>query len=146
MSESDAGGKLYEGVRALAQKYDYVCWVLSQLNRGAFSQEVKTAEFIEGSKKKINAVELALTINQTKEERKHGFLRLHVDKVRYPDGNIFDPIQVYKVDPEGYVIRDATVDEINQNINILKEAGNEGKPENQYDKVMQNVTKINKKI
>lgn len=146
LTESDAGGKLYEEIRALSQKYNYVCWVLSQLNRGAFSQEIRTAEHIEGSKKKLNAVEIAFTLNQTPEERKEGFLRLHIDKVRYQDGKQFDPIQVFKVDPNGYVIRDATPDEVNENRNILKEAGKGGAPENKYEQVMDKISNINGQI
>ena len=146
-SESDAGGKLYEDIRALSQKYDFVCWVLSQLNRSAYNMEVRTAEAIEGSKKKLNAVEIAMTINQTPEEKQEGFLRLHIDKVRYQDGKTFDPIQVFRVDKNGYVIRDATPDEINENRILLKEAGREGAaPENKYEQVMEKVTNINNNI
>lgn len=111
-NESEAGGKLLEDVRRLAQKHNYVCWVLGQLNRSGWGQDIRTAESIEGSKRKLNAVELAVTLNQTDEEFERGLLRLHIDKVRYQAEEGFSRIQYFKLEREGLRIRDESPEEI----------------------------------
>ena len=57
-------------------------WTASQLNRQAQFADVKTLENIEGSKRKMNTIALGLTINASEEERKEGYMRLYLDKVR----------------------------------------------------------------
>lgn len=145
-SESDAGGKLYEGIRALAQKYGYVCWVLSQLNRSGYGQEVKTAEAIEGSKRKLNAVEIAFTLNQTPQEFKEGFLRIHVDKLRYSSGNAFDKMQYFRIERSGLVIRDETPEELQYHKSLVNAESGNGSNDDGYDKANHMVTNINDKL
>lgn len=146
-SESEAGGKLYEGIRALAQKYDYVCWVLAQLNRSGYGQEVKTAESIEGSKRKLNAVEIAFTLNQNSKEFSEGYLRIHIDKLRYSSGNGYDRMQYFRVERDGLVIRDETPEELTYHKSLLNEEEafdrNSG---DAYDKANHMVSNINSKI
>lgn len=142
LSESDAGGKLYEGIRGLAQKYNYVCWVLSQLNRSGYGQDIKTAENIEGSKRKLNAVELAVTMNQTNEEFKAGFLRLHIDKLRYSSGQPYDRIQHFKVERNGLIIRDETPEELNAHLALVgtdSYSNNSGDGLDKADKMIGNI-------
>lgn len=121
-SESDAGGRLYEDLRATAQEYDFVLWTLSQLNRTGYGQEIKKADAIEGSKRKLNAVELAMTINQTPEEFKEGFLRLWVDKLRNNSGVSFDRMLYFKVVVETMTIRDETSEEREEHFEVLEKA------------------------
>lgn len=109
--ESDAGGKLYEDIRAIAQEYDFVCWTLSQLNRASYGQDIKNAGAIEGSKRKMNAVELIFTLNQTSEEFSNGYLRAYVDKLRNNSGIAYDKMLYFKVLPETMTIRDETPEE-----------------------------------
>lgn len=146
LSESDAGGKLYEGIRGLAQKYNYVCWVLSQLNRSGYGQDIKTAEQIEGSKRKLNAVEIAVTMNQTNEEFKAGFIRLHIDKLRYSSGTPYDKIQHFKVERNGLIIRDETPEELNEHLALIgsDSFGNSGV--DTFDKADKMISNINNKI
>lgn len=146
VSESDAGGKLYEDIRALTQKYNYVCWVLSQLNRTAYGQDLRTAESIEGSKRKLNAVEISLTINQKKEEFEHGMLRFHVDKLRYSAGGFSDKILYYRVNPETLQMRDASMEEAEENRRLIKDedAKHQSDPKKTYDGVVDRITNINK--
>ena len=145
-SESDAGGKLYEDIRGLAGRYGYVCWVVSQLNRTAYSQEVRTAESIEGSKRKLNAVEIAFTLNQKKEEKQEGFLRIHLDKIRYAGDSNYDTIQYFRVSPDGYTIRDATPDEIVYGKSLVNSSAPAPEKKNGYQSAKDNVDRINNAI
>lgn len=145
-SESDAGGKLYEDIRALAGRYGFVCWVLSQLNRTAYSQDIRTAESIEGSKRKLNAVEIAFTLNQKKEEKQEGFLRIHLDKIRYAGDSNYDTIQYFRVSPDGYTIRDATPDEIVYGKSLVGSSAPAPEKKNGYQSAKDNVDRINNAI
>lgn len=122
LSESDAGGKLYEDIRALCGKHDYICWALAQTNREGFGDGLLTAKVIEGSKKKLNAVELAFTINQTQTEFSEGYLRLHLDKVRYSGAGEFDRTPLFTVSMDGMTIKDATEDEIRYHKTLTEES------------------------
>lgn len=119
-NESDAGGKLYEDIRATAQEYDFVCWTLSQTSRTGYTQDIKNAGAIEGSKRKLNAVELAFTLNQNDAEFQNGFLRIYLDKVRNNNGVSYDRMQYLKVIPETMTIRDETPDERVEHENVLE--------------------------
>lgn len=118
-NESDAGGKLYEDLRATAQEYDFVLWTLSQLNRTSYGQDIKKADAIEGSKRKMNAVELVFTLNQTPEEFSNGFIRAYLDKVRNNSGVAYDKMVYFKVDPATMTIRDETPEEYHQHRALL---------------------------
>ena len=124
VSESDAGGKLYEDIRSLAKKHNFICWTLSQLNRGAWSSDVNTAGNIEGSKRKLNAVELALTINQKGEEYDRNILRLHKDKVRYrANSNNSDEFIYLKFNPKNNRVEDESDLEITTHKSIVGDNG-----------------------
>lgn len=125
-SESDAGGKLYEDIRAIAQEYDFVCWTLSQTSRIGYGQDIKNAGAIEGSKRKLNAVELAFTINQNDEEFRSGFMRIYLDKVRNNNGVSYDKLQYLKVLPETMTIRDETVEERAEHELVLTQSATTG--------------------
>lgn len=116
--ESDAGGKLFEDIRKLAQKYNFLCWTLAQTNRSASSAEVVTREHVEGSRKILNTVELVLVLNQTSEEFQNGYLRLYLDKVRNGSRSGSEFVHL-KVEPEKMRIRDSTKDEMVEHMSIL---------------------------
>ena len=125
MSEADAGGRLYEDIRATAQEYDFVLWTLSQLNRTGYGQDVKKADAIEGSKRKLNAVELAFTLNQEPEEFSNGFIRLWIDKLRNNSGVAYNKTVYLKVNPRTMTIRDESEEEHYEHLSILDgRAGN----------------------
>lgn len=126
LGESEAGGKLYEDLRATAQEYDFVLWTLSQLNRGGYAQDVKRADSIEGSKRKMNAVEFVGTLNQKPEEFREGFLRIYLDKVRNNSGVAFDRMIYLKVEPATVTIRDETAEERYAHLELLNQDQSEG--------------------
>lgn len=118
---SESGGKMFEEIRSLAQKYDFVCWTLAQTNRTAYSAEVITSEHVEGSRKILNTVEVALVLNQSSEEFKEGFMRLYLDKVRNGT-RTGDPFVHLKVEPEKMRIRDETEDELLEHKALLSDS------------------------
>lgn len=109
-SESDAGGKLFEEIRRLSQQYNFVCWTLAQTNRTAYGADTITSEHVEGSRKILNAVEVAFAVNQKEEEFKNGFLRLYLDKIRN-SSNTGDRFVYLKVEPSKMRVRDETEEE-----------------------------------
>lgn len=148
-SESDAGGKLVEDIRALAGKHNFICWILSQLNRTGYGADLKTAEAIEGSKRKLNAVELAFTLNQTNEEFEEGFIRIHMDKVRYTGTKDYQRIQLYTIDRNGLVIEDATEGDRNfhrDNVMSGKDSISSKNTADKANKVRSNINTINSSL
>ena len=111
-NESRAGGRLFEDLRKFAQKYDFGCWALSQVNRSGFEKDIIDSSAIEGSKQKINACELVLAVNQTPEEFKEGFLRLYIDKLRNSSGTSYDKMLQFKVVPSVMTVRDEVENEV----------------------------------
>lgn len=109
-SESDAGGKLFEEIRRLSQQYNFVCWTLAQTNRTAYGADTITSEHVEGSRKILNAVEVAFAVNQKEEEFKNGFLRLYLDKIRN-SSNTGERFVYLKVEPSKMRVRDETEEE-----------------------------------
>lgn len=118
---SESGGKMFEEIRSLAQKYEFVCWTLAQTNRKAHGAEIITSEHVEGSRKILNTVEVALVLNQSSEEFKEGFMRLYLDKVRNGT-RTGDPFVHLKVEPEKMRIRDETEDELLEHKALLSDS------------------------
>lgn len=147
VSESDAGGKLLEDIRALADKHQYVCWVLSQLNREGWGQDVRTAQAIEGSKRKLNAVEIAFTMNQNPEEFENGMLRIHIDKMRYSNDQGYSRMQYFRLDRDGLRIRDETPEEIEEHKGLIGESTGPARKEvKDNDKLMERIASINSTV
>ena len=119
INEFRAMGMLYEALRRIAGEYGVIMWVASQSNRMAGQQEVNNAFAIEGSKQKLNTVEFCMTINQTAEEFKAGFIRFYIDKVRNPGTNDFDRIIGMKVNTKAVVFEDETPEEEESHKQIL---------------------------
>jgi len=63
-----------------------------------------------------------MTINQTPEEFKEGFLRLWVDKLRNNSGVSFDRMLYFKVVVETMTIRDETSEEREEHFEVLEKA------------------------
>lgn len=81
-SEAQAGELLFQDLVKLAQETNTLIFTATQLNRGSGLAEVKTMDNIEGSYRKKNTIAFGATINATPEERKKGYVRLYLDKVR----------------------------------------------------------------
>lgn len=118
-NESRAGGLLMEELRRIAQEYGFVCWTFSQLNRSGVASEFRNASMIEGSKQKLNSVEIALTINQTAEEKAKGYLRLYVDKLRNQTKADYDRMLSFKYVDTTLTIRGLTEQERLEHTAIL---------------------------
>lgn len=115
-------GEVFERIRAIAQKYNFVCWTLAQTNRTAHQADVITSAHLEGGRKILNASELVVTLNRKPEEYMNGFLRLHIDKVRNPAPEVTIPDEIgFKVNRAGYRIQDLTEDEVIEHNSILRE-------------------------
>jgi replicative DNA helicase len=105
-NEAEDGGKLFEEMRRIGQDYNVVMWTAAQMNRTAYSAQIRTAEHMEGSHRKKNAAELVLTVNQSPEEFQAGFTRLFADKVRNPPEGPFDRMLGFKVVGSAQTLRD----------------------------------------
>lgn len=137
-SESESGGKLFEDIRRLSQQYNFVCWTLAQTNRNAYGSDVITSEHVEGSRKVINAVEVALVLNQKDIEFQNGFIRLYLDKVRN-SSNTGEKFVHLKVIPSKMRIKDETEEEKREHLSLLSDDGREdtSKFQKKEDKVTQ---------
>lgn len=82
VSEYSAEGMMFEQLRGLAERTNTIVWVANQANRIADTADTVTSFNIEGSKQKLNTVELCLSLNQTPKEKSNGYIRFHIDKVR----------------------------------------------------------------
>lgn len=143
----EAEGILFEEIRALAQKYSFVCVTLEQANRGAWNADVVNASNIEGSKRKLNACELVLSLNRTREEFEHGFLRLHVDKNRNPRPGIKQPeFLPFRVDKQNFIIRDINEKEAGELNDLLNQGSGYESKFDGYTKAVDNVSNLNSKI
>lgn len=81
-NEAITGGYIYEGVRAIGQDFNVVTWVASQVNRNAGQQDIIDRSSIEGSFRKLNALEFAGFIQKSAVERENNLTRIYVDKSR----------------------------------------------------------------
>lgn len=82
VSEYSAEGMMFEQLRGLAERTNTIMWVANQANRMADTTDIVTSFSIEGSKQKVNTVELCISLNQSPKEKANGFIRFHMDKVR----------------------------------------------------------------
>jgi len=110
-NEADDGGKLFEEMRRIGQDYNVVMWTAAQMNRTAYSAQIRTSEHMEGSHRKKNAAELVLTVNQTPEEFNAGYVRLFADKLRNPPEGSFDRMIGLKVVGSAQTVRDYRTEE-----------------------------------
>ena len=81
-SEAQAGELLFQDLVKLAQETETLIFTGTQLNRGSGIADVKTMDNIEGSYRKKNTIAFGATLNSNSDERKKGYIRLYLDKVR----------------------------------------------------------------
>lgn len=126
VNEYRAMGMLYEDLRRIAGQCHLVLWVASQANRGAsYEDTVDGSRTIEGSKQKLNTVEVSLSVNQTDAEFQKGFIRLHVDKVRNPKDNSFSKMLYFKVNKLSVNFEDETPQDNQVHLQVIAEANND---------------------
>ena len=81
-NEAQAGELLFQDLVKLAQETNTLIFTATQLNRGSGLDDVKTMDNIEGSYRKKNTIAFGATLNSSPAERKKGYIRLYLDKVR----------------------------------------------------------------
>ncbi len=151
-NESKAGGRLFAKLRKIAQKYAYQCWTASQLNRTGYDNQTLTVYNIEGSKQKVNACELVITLNQSEEEFKGGFIRFYVDKLRNNSGAAYDRMLPLRVMPSTMTIRDESPEEAEEHRILMENTDLGGKSdfrkksEVTQEEVANRITEINTAI
>lgn len=81
----------YEGLRGLAQTYEFPIWTASQTNRGGLNAEVITMEAISEAFNKCFVADFIFSLSRTVQDKQSNKGRLFVAKNRNgPDGLIFD--------------------------------------------------------
>ena len=81
----------YEGLRGLAQTYEFPIWTASQTNRGGLNAEVITMEAISEAFNKCFVADFIFSLSRTVEDKQSNKGRLFVAKNRNgPDGLVFD--------------------------------------------------------
>lgn len=138
-------GELFERIRGLAQKYNFIALTLAQTNRTAWSADVETLNNIEGGFMVANACELVLTVNRTQEEYEEGFFRMHIDKVRNRSTRPIPNMLSFAVDTKGYRMRATSPQEQDKHLNILKQAGREDEVDG-FAAANKTTDKINEKL
>lgn len=147
-------GMLYEDLRKIAGQYNLIMWVASQANRSAgYEEVVDSSRTIEGSKQKLNTVEVALSINQTDEEFQAGFIRLHVDKVRNPKDGAYSKMLYFKVNTKAVSFEDESPSDFEAHQQVLASSKNDKfgeykKPSNAQsnEEAKKKIAEVNSKI
>ena len=81
----------YEGLRGLAQTYEFPLWTASQTNRGGLNAEVITMEAISEAFNKCFVADFIFSLSRTVQDKQSNKGRMFVAKNRNgPDGLIFD--------------------------------------------------------
>lgn len=81
-NDSMDGEVIYQGLSKIAQENDVLLITGSQLGRGANNKEIMSFSDVEGSYRKQNICSFVATLNINEEERKEGYARLYLDKLR----------------------------------------------------------------
>lgn len=105
-SESETGGLLFQEMRAIAQEFNVVMWVATQLNRMKSDSGLKTEDNLEGSFRKMNILESLFILNSTAEEFDQGFSRLYIAKDR--TGGRKGQVINMKIDKDTGLVRNET--------------------------------------
>ena len=124
VSEYSAAGMMFEKLRGLADKTNTIMWVANQANRMADTADTVTSFNMEGSKQKLNTLELCLSLNQTPKERKNGFIRFHIDKVRNATEVPSDRMIYMKVNNRSISYENETATDRQHHEEIVKDSAN----------------------
>jgi hypothetical protein len=124
LSEYSAEGMMFEQLRGLAERTNTIMWVANQANRTADTTDVVTEYSIEGSKQKVNTVELCLSLNQSPKEKTNGFIRFHLDKVRNATSLPEDRMVYMKVNNNSIAYENETVEDKENHKAIVQDISN----------------------
>lgn len=124
VSEYSAEGMMFEQLRGLAERTNTIMWVANQANRMADTVDTVTSFAIEGSKQKLNTVELCISLNQSPKEKTNGFIRFHLDKVRNATNLPEDRMIYMKVNSNSISYENETQTDRDNHIEIVKDISN----------------------
>ncbi|MBT9670547.1 AAA family ATPase [Secundilactobacillus kimchicus] len=126
-NEAEDGSMIFQQLRTLAQSNNVLLWTATQLNRSSSFADIMTMDNVEGSFRKINTVEFAITLNRNEEEYEQGFMRYHIDKNRnreFTGDTLF-----VKFDSRTLRISDETEQEIAQHEQLISGGETQAKAE-----------------
>lgn len=121
VGEYRAEGMLFEQIRGMADRTNTLVWVANQANRMADTADLVTSFNIEGSKQKLNTVELCVSLNQTPAEKSNGYVRFYLDKVRNATDLPDDRMIYMKVNEKGISYENETQTDRDNHEEIVKE-------------------------
>lgn len=124
VGEYSAEGMMFEQIRGMAERTNTIVWVANQANRMADTADMVTAYNLEGSKQKLNTVELCISLNQTKAEKANGYIRFYLDKVRNATELPEDRTIYMKVNSDSIAYEDETSTDKANHEEIVKESAN----------------------
>ena len=137
-SEAQAGELLFQDLVKLAQETGTLIFTATQLNRTNGIADVKTMDNIEGSYRKKNTIAFGATLNSNQEERKKGYIRLYLDKVRNNFG--FDDDFLYlRYDKKSMRLHAETPSEQEEHKSLVDANHTEGKPKISKNDSLENV-------
>ena len=142
---SNAGEYLFEELSRLAQVHNLVVITGSQLNRGSAQAETLDMSLLQGSYKKKNVIAFGATINATPEEKKQGYVRLYLDKVRN-DYGFDDQFMYLKYDKHSMRVHAETPSQIEEHKAVVSQGISGNRPrvskENKKDSMIDVLNKV----
>lgn len=137
-SEAQAGELLFQDLVKLAQETETLIFTGTQLNRGSGIADVKTMDNIEGSYRKKNTIAFGATLNSNFDERKKGYIRLYLDKVRNNFG--FDDDFIYlRYDKKSMRLHAETPSEQEEHKSLVDANHTDNKPKISKNDSLENV-------
>ena len=115
----------YEGLRGLAQTYEFPIWTASQTNRGGLNAEVITMEAISEAFNKCFVADFIFSLSRTVQDKQSNKGRLFIAKNRNgPDGLVFDAFVDWSTVSIKILDRDETAEKMKttaEQMQMLKE-------------------------
>ena len=137
-SEAQAGELLFQDLVKLAQETETLIFTGTQLNRGSGIADIKTMDNIEGSYRKKNTIAFGATLNSNSDERKKGYIRLYLDKVRNNFG--FDDDFIYlRYDKKSMRLHAETPSEQEEHKSLVDANHTDNKPKISKNDSLENV-------
>ena len=111
----------YEGLRGLAQTYQFPVWTASQTNRGGLNAEVITMEAISEAFNKCFVADFIFSLSRTVQDKQANKGRLFVAKNRNgPDGLVFDAFVDWSTVSITILDRDETAEKMQSTTDALE--------------------------
>lgn len=111
----------YEGLRGLAQTYEFPIWTASQTNRGGLNAEVITMEAISEAFNKCFVADFIFSLSRTVQDKQANKGRLFIAKNRNgPDGLVFDAFVDWSTVSISILDRDETAEKMQSTAEALQ--------------------------